>query len=126
MGMAISQRRAKRKASGGRYRRTSKKLKNRGSLPVLTGISKLRKKLVRVRAGFIKERLLSVDMANVYDPKAKKYFKVKIETVVESPSNRNFVRRNIMTKGTVIKTEKGNAKITSRPGQEGTVNAVLV
>ena len=31
-----------------------------------------------------------------------------------------------MTKGTIIETEKGKAKITSRPGQEGSINAVLV
>jgi len=31
-----------------------------------------------------------------------------------------------MTRGAVIKTELGNARITSRPGQEKMVNAVLV
>ena len=46
--------------------------------------------------------------------------------VVENPANRHFVRRNIMTKGTVIETEKGKARITSRPGQDGTINAVLI
>jgi len=46
--------------------------------------------------------------------------------VVESPSNVNYIRRNIMTKGSLIKTEKGVARITSRPGQEGSLNAVLL
>ena len=36
------------------------------------------------------------------------------------------VRRNILTKGAIIETDAGKAKITNRPGQEGTVNAVLV
>jgi len=58
--------------------------------------------------------------------KKKKYSKVKIVSVVETPSNRHFVRRNIMTKGSFIQTEKGKAVITNRPGQEGTINAVLV
>ncbi len=31
-----------------------------------------------------------------------------------------------MNKGTVISTEIGNAMITSRPGQHGVINAVLV
>jgi small subunit ribosomal protein S8e len=31
-----------------------------------------------------------------------------------------------MTRGAVVQTEIGLAKITSRPGQDGVVNAVLV
>ena len=52
--------------------------------------------------------------------------KVKIKTIIENQANRNFVRRNIMNKGAIIDTEIGKAKITSRPGQDGTVNAILV
>jgi len=58
--------------------------------------------------------------------RTKKYSKVKIKNVVENPANRHFVRRNILTKGTVVDTDKGKAKITNRPGQEGSINAVLV
>jgi len=68
--------------------------------------------------------LLSADVANVFD--GKKYHKSKIKEVVKNKANRHFVRRNILTKGAVIETELGKAKITSRPGQEGMVNAVLV
>ena len=73
-----------------------------------------------------KMRLLSMDIANIFDPKTKKYQQVKIKTILENPANRHYVRRNIMTKGSVIDTEMGKARITSRPGQDGTVNAVLV
>ena len=73
-----------------------------------------------------KRALLSIDTANVYNPKEKKYEQLKIETILENPANRHFVRRNIMTKGTIIKTEKGKARITNRPGQEGVVNAILI
>ena len=76
--------------------------------------------------GSKKSRLLSSDIVNVYDPKTKKYEKLKIETVKENPANSNFIRRNIMTKGAIVKTSKGNARITSRPGQEGSINAILV
>jgi small subunit ribosomal protein S8e len=31
-----------------------------------------------------------------------------------------------MTKGAIIETEMGKAKVTSRPGQDGVVNAVLL
>ena len=58
--------------------------------------------------------------------KGKKYKRVKIETVIDNPANRNFIRRNILTKGTIVKTELGKARITNRPGQEAHVNAVLI
>jgi len=124
--MAISKFRSKRKSTGGRYRRINKKLRHLGGLPTLTKIGNLKKIRVRTRGNNIKERLLTANTANLYDPKTKKYHKVKIETVIDNPSNRNFVRQKIITKGTIIKTEMGNAKITSRPGQEGTINAVLI
>ena len=70
--------------------------------------------------------MLSEEIANVYDPKLKKHFKLKILDIVENPANRHFVRRNIITKGAIIKTEKGNAKVISRPGQQGSINAVMI
>ena len=47
-------------------------------------------------------------------------------TVTENPANKNYVRRNYLTKGAVVTTELGKAKITNRPGQDGCINAVLV
>lgn len=126
--MAITHRRSKRKPSGARYKKKgrSKKLHQRGSLPTHPVIDKRKSKKVRTKGGSAKQRLMRTDTANVLDPKTKKYSKAKIQNVVENTANRNYVRRNILTKGTVIKTDKGNAKITSRPAQDGTVNAVLV
>ena len=80
--------------------------------------------IFRGNGGIRKRALLSCDEVNVFD--GKKYHKVKIMNVVDNKANRHFVRRNIMTKGAVIKTEIGDAKITSRPGQEGAINAVLI
>ena len=65
-------------------------------------------------------------MANLYDPKSKTYKKAKIINEIENPANRNFIRRNILTRGAVVETDAGKARITSRPGQDGVVNAVLV
>ena len=125
--MAISQARSIRKISGSRYRSYRKKrLYELGNLPRLTKLGEKRLKLIKIKFGKEKNALLQSDVANVYNPKTKKYSKTKIITIVESSANRHFVRRNIMTKGSVIKTELGNARITSRPGQEGTVNAVLI
>jgi len=124
--MAISQLRSKRKKTGGRYKYIVKKVKNKGNKPLLVTVNELSRKTDNIRAGRVKYRLLSTNIANVYDPKEKRYFKAKIKSVIESPSNVNYIRRNIMTKGSVIQTDKGVARITSRPGQEGSLNAVLL
>ncbi|MBP2146305.1 ribosomal protein S8E [Methanofollis sp. W23] len=44
----------------------------------------------------------------------------------ENPADINYVRRNLLTKGAIIKTEIGRARVRSRPGQDGVVNAVLI
>jgi len=81
---------------------------------------------VRVRGGNFKLRLLSADSANVLDPATGKISRVKILSVVENPANPHFSRRNILTKGAIVQTEIGKARITSRPGQDGVINAVLI
>lgn len=125
--MVIIQTRSKRKPSGGRYKSAlTKRVHAIGRAPTYTRLGELAKTTTRKRGGKIKEILLYTDTANVYNTKTKKYQKVKIKNISESPANRNFVKRNILTKGAVIDTEIGKAKVTSRPGQEGTVNAVLI
>lgn len=124
--MAISQLRSRKKVSGGRYKYRVKKKKNLGSLPTHTKLGKKKVKVVKGRSRLTKQRLMHEETANVYDPKAKKYSKLKILNIVGNPANRHFVRRNIITKGAIIKTDKGEARVTSRPGQEGTINAVLI
>jgi len=125
--MAISQVRSKRKPTGGRYKRTKgKKHHACGNTPVRTRVGEIKKKSRRTRGGTAKEILLKSDIINLIDSKSKKSFKAKIKNVVDNPANRNFIRANILTKGTVVETEKGKARITNRPGQEGTVNGVLI
>ena len=126
--MAISQLRSLRKPSGGKYKQKGRKKKfyELGREPALTKLEKKRLQSLRTKGDHRKIRLLSTNTTNLFDPKTKKYEQTKIKTIVENPANRHFVRRNIMTKGTVIETEKGKARITSRPGQDGTVNAVLI
>jgi len=125
--MARSIERSKRKISGGLYKKSHKKKRYQlASQPALTILGEKRLKLRRSRAGIKKIINLSTNKANVYNPKTKKYALADILTVVENPSNRNYVRRNIMTKGTIIETNIGKAKITSRPGQEPVINAILI
>jgi len=125
--MVLTQYRSKRKITGGRYKFYRKKrLYEKGNLPSLTKIGKRDLKIIRTRGGSLKQRLFNVDVANLLDKKTNTYSKVKIISVTDNPANRHFIRRNIITKGTIIETEKGKAKVTSRPGQDGTVNAVLI
>lgn len=71
-------------------------------------------------------RLLRCEYANVADPKSGVTRKARIITVKANPANPFFARRNITTKGAIIETELGDAVVTSRPGQNGIVNARLI
>ncbi|OIO65462.1 30S ribosomal protein S8e [Candidatus Woesearchaeota archaeon CG_4_10_14_0_2_um_filter_57_5] len=125
--MAKSSWRSSRKVSGGRYRPLrGKRLMEKQNNSRLTTVGKTKRIVVRIRGGTTKQALLTADFANVYDQKENKHVKSKIKSVVECPANRNYIRRNIMTKGTVIDTEAGKARITSRPGQNGSIEAVLL
>ncbi len=125
--MAIWQGRSVRKITGGRYKPFRKKRKfELGREPAETKVGKVRAKVIRVRGGNIKVRLFEAQYANVVDPKTGKSQKVEIKKVVENQANPHYVRRNIITKGAIILTELGEARVTSRPGQDGTVNAVLL
>ncbi|MFW5865514.1 MAG: 30S ribosomal protein S8e [Nanoarchaeota archaeon] len=125
--MAILQLRSNRKSTGGRYKKPKiRRLARMGRLPVFTKIGPTKHKSVRTIGGGSKEKLLSVEKANLIDPKTKKYALVDIDNVVENPANKHYVRRKILTKGAIIETKKGKARVTSRPGQSGVVNAVLL
>ncbi|MBW2990035.1 30S ribosomal protein S8e [Candidatus Woesearchaeota archaeon] len=125
--MAIFQGKGKRSPRGSRYKKYRNYKKHElGRVPSLTGLGRKRLQSIRILGGERKLRLLSEEFVNVSDAKNRKVKKVKIKNTIENPANRHFVRRNIMTKGTIIETEIGKARITSRPGQDGVVNAVLI
>ena len=116
-----------RKITGGKYKDSRKKKKH--SLSGIIRKVKLRtekKKTIKGLGGNKKKVLLSTESVNVIDPKTKKAKKVKITNVLETPANRFLARQNILIKGGIIETELGKAKITNRPSQEGSVQAVLV
>jgi small subunit ribosomal protein S8e len=115
------------KPSGGKRKTSrSKRRSEIGREATLTRINETQRKVMRIRGGDLKTVLLNANIANVYDPKSKKTIRSKIVTVKENPANPHYVQRNIMNRGTVVETEKGLAKITSRPGQDGVINAVLL
>ena len=125
--MARSSARSKRKVSGGLYKRFRKKrLTDLARDSTFTKIANLKKKTLRIQGGHQKTIILSSNEAFIYDPKSKAHKKSKIKMVVENKANKDFVRMNILTKGAIIETELGKAKITNRPGQTGSINAVLI
>ncbi len=125
--MAQWQGRSKRKVSGGRIRLHRKKRTFEiGREKQFTTIGEYKNAKIRTMGNNLKMRLVRTEMANVIDPKTKKTSRVKILTVVENSANPFHVRRNILNKGAIIDTELGKAKVTSRPGQHGIVNAILV
>ena len=125
--MAQWQGRSKTKASGGRIRLHRKKRPFEiGREKQFAFVDKPKLMKVRTRGHNEKIKVIGADIANVVDPKTRKSKKTNILTVVENSTNPFYVRRNIINKGAIIETELGNARVTSRPGQHGVVNAILI
>ncbi|MFH1275783.1 MAG: 30S ribosomal protein S8e [Candidatus Woesearchaeota archaeon] len=125
--MARSQLKSKKKVTGGLYRPARGKKKTELSgYPAVTRLSKDKKVRVRRTPGGNKKiALIAGNEINVADKKGKTV-KTEILNVIENPANPNLVRRNILTKGAVVETKLGKVKITSRPGQEGVANGILL
>jgi len=79
----------------------------------------------RVRGSNSKTALKTIDFVNLStgDSKVKK---TKILKVLENATNNDYQRRGIITKGAILETEDGKCRVVSRPGQSGTVSAVLI
>ena len=116
----------KHKDSGGRKIHNRKKRRyEKGFFPAETSLGKNKSKTIRKHGGNEKVRLLSVNEANISDSSGKTT-KVQIQRVIKNPANVDYDRRGVITKGTIIATNLGTAKVTSRPGQDGIVNAILI
>lgn len=118
---------SKRKITGGKrvYHRKKRKfeISHDYELPIIAGE---KKKTVITHGGNNKVRVVGSEKANVADNDGN-VKTVGITNVIENPANPNYVQRNILNKGAIIETEEGEkAKITSRPGQDGVINAVLI
>ena len=117
----------KRKATGGKrkaYRGSRAYEKSRYAMESVKGENKIVKK--NVRGGGFKKGLKSAEYANVLDPSTKESEKIMILKIIKNPANRDYERRGVITKGCTIETEKGKAKVSSRPGQDGVINAILI
>lgn len=125
--MALWQGKSQRSKSGRRIRYARGKRRFEiGRETHLTTIGSHSVKKNRVRGNKHKFSAKTISSAHVIDPETNKSQKTEIKSVVDNPANINYIRRNIITKGAVIDTPLGHAKVTSRPGQVGMVNAVLI
>ncbi len=95
-----------------------------------TVAAKEKKKIIKVRGGSKKVKLFSGKVVNVIF-KDKKPAKCEILTVEENPASKDFTRRSVITKGAILKVKTPDAKevkvrVTSRPGQDGVINGVVL
>lgn len=117
----------KRSGTGGKVRPyRSRRKRERGSTYADTVIAARQLKVRRTGGNSIKLALTSTEYVNVCDPQTGGKQRLKITRVVENPANRDYDRRKVITRGALVETELGVARVTSRPGQHGVLNAVLV
>jgi small subunit ribosomal protein S8e len=79
-----------------------------------------------VRGRNTKTAFKAVDFANITDPASNKTIRAKILRVAKNNANKDYERRGVISKGAVLETEAGPARVLSRPGQHGTVNAIAI
>ena len=92
--------------------------------PVLANENKIVSR--RIRGGGYKLAIKNINFINLNDKVSKKTTKTKIIRVLENPANKDYERRGVLSKGAIVETELGIAKIVSRPGQHGSMNAIHI
>ena len=116
----------KRKSTGGKKRAyRAHRIFESGRHPVETIEGEQKLKTVRGHAGIEKVKIVRANIVNVSDPATGKTEKLEIIDVVSNPANADYNRRGVITKGTIVRTEKGLARIISRPGQSGALSAIV-
>ena len=114
-----------RKISGGKYHgQRKKKHYEKDTQEKIVTLGETKKRKIRIRGGHLKTILLNEKKANILI-KGKSQ-KAEIKNVLETPQNTFMARQNRLTKGAVIETSLGKARITNRPSQEGQINAILI
>lgn len=117
----------KKKVTGGVKKQYRKKRNfEMGSLPAKTRIGERHMIIKRARGNKKKFKLLTEKYANVTDPSSGETNKSEILRNLENPVSLDYERRGIITKSAIIETSSGRAKVTSRPGQDGVINAILI
>ena len=117
----------KRKTSGGRVKFSRNRRADESdsfSVDTLLGERSIREKTSR--GGNRKISLVSDNVVNVVDKNNNTVSKTTITRVLKNPSNRDYERRGVITKGAIIDTELGKVKVLSRTGQNGILNGMLI
>lgn len=136
----------KRKSTGGKKGTHEKKRKHNAGRPAAnTKIGPTKVKAVRVRGGNIKRRALRADLGSFSIKSLNVTKQCQIQQVMYHPTNNELMRTNTLTKSAIVQidtstlkevvTEKGGnellstscyARITSRPGQVGTIDGYVL
>lgn len=125
--MPLWQGESRRKSTGGRLIASRGKRRSEISREhVDAHIGEHAQKLMRTKGGNQKVKLMRTNKINVTNSKTGKTTSADLTNVTENSANIHYVRRNIITKGAVVDTSAGKAKVTSRPGQSGALSGVLV
>ncbi|MBI2545134.1 MAG: 30S ribosomal protein S8e [Candidatus Aenigmarchaeota archaeon] len=116
-----------RKNTGGKINLARKKRRYElGGYPTYSKIGEEKRIIMSTKGGGKKVRLHSLSFVNLTDTKTHKTIKVKIIDVISNFANPDLARRKVITKGAIVNTEAGRARIVSRPGQDGVANAIKI
>lgn len=125
--MGIWHRRSTRTSTGARLRQLRSKRKHQmGRDPTETLMGETKRITIDSRRKAKKTPALRLTQVNVTNPAKNVTSRAELQDVEKNPANMDYQRRKVITRGTIIKTSKGRARVTSRPGQDGILNAVLI
>ncbi len=125
--MGIWHRRSTRTSTGARLRQLRSKRKHQmGRDPTETLMGEPKRITIDSRRKAKKTPALRLTQVNVTDSAKNVTSRAELQDVEKNPANMDYQRRKVITRGTIIKTSKGRARVTSRPGQDGILNAVLI
>jgi small subunit ribosomal protein S8e len=117
---------SKRRSTGALIKKAKGKRKRElGRPPIETRLGTEKKKVIRTKGGGSKIKLFNIDNVNVVN-KTGKIENVPIKKVEINHCSVDYSRRSIITKGAILDTKLGYVRVTSRPGQSGILNAVMV
>ena len=117
----------KRKRTGGLIKHTrSRRSDEKDTFSVDTLLGDHSVRIKSSRGGNIKVSLVSDNSVNVIDKSTNTIKKTSINRVLKNPSNRDYERRRVITRGAILDTELGKVRVLSRPGQTGIINGILI
>ncbi|MGE4596021.1 MAG: 30S ribosomal protein S8e [Nitrososphaerales archaeon] len=117
----------KRKHTGGLIKHTrSRRSDEKDTFSVDTLLGDHSVRIKSSRGGNIKVSLVSDNSVNVIDKSTNTIKKISINRVLKNPSNRDYERRGVITRGAILDTELGKVRVLSRPGQTGIIDGILI